>query len=83
LSAAKEQRYGGDAHACKMTRENLAGATEKDKVEMPQRGTLRYARFMASDLMLPVKAELVTEIGSVTGHLAELHGRGVDLKFKE
>ena len=83
LSAAKEQRYGGDAHACKMTRENLAGATKKDKVEMPQRGTLWYARFMAGDLMLPVKAELVTEIGSVTGHLAELHGRGVDLKFKE
>jgi len=38
---------------------------------------------MPGDLKLPVKAELVTEIGSVTGHLAELHGRGVDLKFKE
>jgi hypothetical protein len=83
LSAGKEQRYAGDAHACKMTRENLAGATDKDKVEMPQRGTLWYARLMPGDLMLPVKAEMITEIGSVTGHLAELRGRGVDLKFAD
>ena len=81
LSAGKEPHYGGEAHACKMTRENLAGATDKDKVEMPQRGTLWYARLTPGDLMLPVKVELVTEIGSVTGHLAELHGRGADLKF--
>lgn len=81
LSAGKEPHYSGDAHACKMTRENLVGATDKDKVEMPQRGTLWYARLAPGDLLLPVKAELVTEIGSVTGHLAELHGRGADLKF--
>jgi hypothetical protein len=81
LSAGKEPHYSGDVHACKMTRENLAGATDKDKVEMPQRGTMWYARLMPGDLMLPVKVELVTDIGSVTGHLAELHGRGADLKF--
>ena len=50
---------------------------------MPQRGTMWYARLMPGDLMLPVKVELVTEAGSVTGHLAELHGRGADVKFKE
>jgi len=38
---------------------------------------------MPGDLLLPVKLEMVTDIGSVTGHLAELHGRGADLKFKE
>ena len=83
LSAAKEQHYSGDARACKMTREDIGGATDKDKVEMPQRGTFWYARLAPGDLMLPVKAELVTDIGSVTGHLAELHGRGADVKFKE
>ena len=82
LSAAKEQHYSGDAKACKMTRENLAGTTDKDKVEMPQRGTMWYARLMPGGLMLPVKVELVTEAGSVTGHLAELHGRGADVKFR-
>ena len=81
LSAAKDQHYTGEAKACKMTRENAAGETDKDKVEMPQRGTMWYARLMPGDLMLPVKVELVTEVGSVTGHLAELHGRGADLKF--
>jgi len=81
LSGIKEQHYSGNAKACKMTRENAAGETDKDKVEMPQRGTMWYARLMPGDLMLPVKVELVTEVGSVTGHLAELHGRGADLKF--
>jgi hypothetical protein len=91
LSGAKERHYSGDAHACKMTRENLAGMPEKDKakdndkdkVEMPQRGTMWYARLTPGDLMLPVKVELVTDIGGVTGHLAELHGRGADLKFAD
>ncbi|TMK09894.1 MAG: DUF3108 domain-containing protein, partial [Alphaproteobacteria bacterium] len=83
LSAAKEQHYSGDAKACKMTRENVAGTTDRDKVEMPQRGTMWYARLMPGNLMLPVKVEFVTEAGSVTGHLAELHGRGADVKFKE
>lgn len=89
LSGAKERHYSGDAHACKMARETLAGMPErdkakdndKDKVEMPRRGTMWYARLMPGDLMLPVKVELVTDIGGVTGYLAELHGRGVDLKF--
>jgi hypothetical protein len=82
LSAGGGQHYSGDAKACKMSRENVAGYPT-DKPEMPLRGTIWYARLMPGDLMLPVKLELVTDIGSVTGHLAELHGRGADLKFKE
>jgi len=80
LSASGGQHYSGDAKACKMKRENVAGYPT-DKLEMPQRGTMWYARLMPGDLMLPVKREMVTDIGSVTGHLAELHGRGADLKF--
>jgi hypothetical protein len=80
LSASGGQHYSGDAKACKMKRENVAGYPT-DKLEMPQRGTMWYARLMPGDLMLPVKLEMVTDIGSVTGHLAELHGRGADLKF--
>jgi len=82
LSASGGQHYSGPAKACKMTRENVAGYPT-DKLEMPKRGTIWYARLMPGDLMLPVKLEMVTDIGSVTGHLAELHGRGADLKFKE
>jgi hypothetical protein len=82
LSASGGQHYSGPARACKMSRENVAGYPT-DKLEMPKRGTIWYARLMPGDLMLPVKLEMVTDIGSVTGHLAELHGRGADLKFKE
>jgi hypothetical protein len=82
LSASGGQHYSGPAKACKMSRENVAGYPT-DKLEMPKRGTIWYARLMPGDLMLPVKLEMVTDIGSVTGHLAELHGRGADLKFKE
>ena len=82
LSATTGQHYSGEATACKMTRENVAGPPA-EKVEMPQRGTIWYARLAPGDLMLAVKVELVTEIGSVTGHLAEMHGRGADLKFKD
>jgi Protein of unknown function (DUF3108) len=80
LSASDGQHYSGPAKACKMSRENVAGYPT-DKLEMPKRGTIWYARLMPGDLMLPVKLEMVTDIGSVTGHLAELHGRGADLKF--
>src|SRR5437763_3128614 len=82
LSASSGQHYSGDTTACKMTREDVTGPPA-DKVEMPQRGTIWYARLAPGDLMLPVKLELVTDVGSVTGHLAELHGRGADLKFKD
>ncbi len=82
LSASGGQHYSGPAKACKMSRENVAGYPT-DKLEMPKRGTIWYARLMPGDLLLPVKLEMVTDIGSVTGHLAELHGRGADLKFKE
>jgi hypothetical protein len=80
LSASGGQHYSGPAKACKMSRENVAGYPT-DKLEMPKRGTIWYARLAPGDLMLPVKLEMVTDIGSVTGHLAELHGRGADLKF--
>jgi len=82
LSPSGGQHYSGPAKACKMSREKVEGYPT-DKLEMPKRGTIWYARLAPGDLMLPVKLEMVTDIGSVTGHLAELHGRGADLKFKE
>ena len=75
-----QQHYSGPATACKMKRESVAGYPT-DKLEMPKRGTIWFARLMPGDLMLPVKLEMVIDVGSVTGHLAELHGRGADLKF--
>ena len=50
---------------------------------MPRQGTIWYARLVPGDLMLPVRLKMVTEIGTVDGYLAELHGRGVNLKLME
>jgi hypothetical protein len=80
LAASNGQHYSGDTHACKMVRENVPGYPA-DKVEMPQRGSIWYARLAPGDLLLPVKLEMVTDVGTVTGQLAEMHGRGADLKF--
>ena len=82
LAASGGQHYSGAAKACKMTRENVAGYPT-DKLEMPKHGTIWYARLAPGDLLLPVKVEMATDIGSVTGHLAEMRGRGADLHFKE
>ncbi|MBV9014068.1 MAG: DUF3108 domain-containing protein [Alphaproteobacteria bacterium] len=80
LPASNGQHYSGDTHACKMVRENVPGYPT-DKVEMPQRGAVWYARLASGDLLLPVKLEMVTDVGTVTGQLAEMQGRGADLKF--
>jgi hypothetical protein len=84
LSRAGGQRFAGAARACHMKRVEIAGFPTDPKVsEGAQEGTIWYARLMPGDLFLPVRMELETEIGSVTAYLAELHGRGVDLKLME
>ncbi len=67
-----------------MKRVEIAGfPTDAKDSEGAQEGTIWYARLMPGDLMVPVRMELETEIGSVTAYLAELHGRGVDRKLME
>jgi hypothetical protein len=84
LAPAGGQRFKGATHACHMTRTEIAGfPADPKKSEGAREGTIWYARLVPGDLMVPVRMELETEVGPVTGYLAELHGRGVDLKLME
>jgi hypothetical protein len=82
LTPSGNHRFSGVARLCHMRRDDVAGYPT-EQLEMPKRGSFWYARLVPGDLMLPVRMELVTDIGTVNGYLAELHGRGVDLRFME
>jgi Protein of unknown function (DUF3108) len=84
LSRAGGQRFAGATRVCRMKRVEIAGFLSNPKAsEGAREGTIWYARLMPGDLLLPVRMDLETEIGTVTGYLAELHGRGVDLQLME
>jgi len=84
LSPAGGQRFAGAAHACYMKRKEIAGfPADPRESEGAREGTIWYARLMPGDLLVPVRMELKTEVGLLTGYLAELHGRGVDLMLME
>jgi hypothetical protein len=84
LSTAGGQRFAGAAHACHMTRTEIAGfPADPKESEGARTGTIWYARLVPGDLLVPVRMELETEVGLVTGYLAELQGRGVDLQLME
>ena len=51
--------------------------------DMPRQGTIWYARLVPGDLLLPVRLKMATGIGTVDGYLAELHGRGKDLRLTD
>jgi hypothetical protein len=84
LSPAGGQRFEGATRACHMKRTEIAGfPADPNESEGAREGTIWYARLVPGDLLVPVRMELETEVGSVTGYLAELHGRGVDLQLME
>lgn len=84
LSRIGGHRFAGATRACHMLRVEIAGfSSDPQDSEGAREGTIWYARLMPGDLLLPVRMVLETEIGSVTAYLAELHGRGVDLKLME
>lgn len=84
LSPAGGQQFKGATHACYMKRTEIAGfPADPKESEGAREGTIWFARLAPGDLMVPVRMELETEAGLVTGYLAELHGRGVDLKLME
>ncbi len=82
LSPADGQQFSGATIACRMTRAEIAGF-KSEETEGVQSGTIWYARLLPGDLMLPVRMQLVTEIGEIDAYLAELHGNGVNLKLME
>src|SRR5579863_6591942 len=84
LAPAAGQQFSGATIACRIAREDIAGyASEAEKSEGVERGIGWYGRLSPGDLMVPVRLELVTELGAVSTYLAELHGRGVDLRLMD
>ena len=83
LAPAGGQRFEGATIACRMTRHNLASDSESEKTEGARHGTIWYARLLPGDIVVPVRMQLEAQIGTVDGYLAELRGRGVDVKLME
>jgi hypothetical protein len=83
LPSSGGQKFAGATTACRMTRRNMASSADSEQDEGAKQGTIWYAKLIPGDLMVPVRMELETQIGGVTAYLAELHGRGVDLKLME
>ena len=82
LSSENGQRLEGRTIACLMTR-HLRGATAAEQDEGARQGTIWYAPLLPGDVVVPVRMRLDTQIGSVDAYLAELHGRGIDLRLME
>ena len=83
LPSSGGQKFEGATTACRMTRRNVATGSDSEQDEGAKQGTIWYAKLTPGDLMVPVRMELETQIGGVTAYLAELRGRGVDLKLLE
>lgn len=82
LSAEGGQKWEGAAIACRMTR-HIRGVPDGEEGEGARRGTIWYAPLLPGDVMVPVRMELKTQIGTVDAYLAEVHGRGVNLQLME
>jgi len=82
LQAIAVRNFAGSTQACRMRREAMAGfLDDSGRTEGAYEGTLWFAQLVRGDLMIPVQMEFSTEFGTVTGRLAELHGRGIHLQF--
>jgi hypothetical protein len=80
--AITDRNVSGATQVCHMRREAIAGfRDDSGRTEGAYEGTLWFARLVRGDLLIPVMMEFTTEFGTVTGRLAELHGRGVDQQF--
>jgi hypothetical protein len=82
LSSEGGQKWEGTTIACKMTR-HTKGIPDGEEDEGAKRGTIWYASLLPGGVVVPVRMQLKTQIGTVDAYLAELHGRGIDLQLME
>ena len=76
--------FAGPIRVCRMTRRRIAGfPPDRGGNRTTDQGQLWFARLIPGDLMVPVRMEFGSEFGTFTADLAELRGRGVDLRFTE
>jgi Protein of unknown function (DUF3108) len=78
LSADGYQNFAGPTQVCAVVREEIT-ANRNTNEDTYRRGRIWYARLVGGDRMMPVRMEFDTNFGVVTGYLAEVRGRGVDL----
>jgi hypothetical protein len=85
LSPEGPQRFAGPTVACNISREDIPGfpANQDANGGTYKQGKIWYARLTGGNQMVPVRMEFDTEYGRVEGYLAELRGRGVDLRFMD
>jgi Protein of unknown function (DUF3108) len=74
------RRFAGRTTGCRVTRRKISGfPIDPSEREGLDHGRMWFARLLPGTFMTPVQMEFDTELGVITGYLAELHGRGVDL----
>ena len=61
----------------------ISRATGTQTAGTYKRGKIWYAHLAGGDQMVPVRMEFETEFGTVDGYLAELRGRGVDIRLMD
>jgi hypothetical protein len=85
LSPEDGQKFSGKARECRMVRNEIGGFyVDKSHAEGASAGIIWYAPLLPeSDLAVPVRMEMQTEIGPVEIVLSRLRGRGVDLKLMD
>jgi hypothetical protein len=83
LSPSSSQQFSGSTIACHMMRQMRMPPGDPEISEGAHQGTLWYAKLLPGDAMVPVRMKLETHLGTIDGYLAEVHGRGVNLKFME
>jgi hypothetical protein len=80
LSREGGQKFTGSAIACRMTRHNrVVEASEQD--EGAGQGMFWYASLIPGEVPVPVRMRLQTQLGTVDGYLAEVQGKGVNLRL--
>jgi len=83
LSPADGQKFSGATRACHMARHEIGGFyIDRNHEEGARAGTIWYAPLLP-DLAVPVRMSMETEIGEISILLAQLRGRGVNLKLME
>lgn len=78
LSPAGGQNFKGETISCRMRRIDK-GIPNDEQSEGATAGTMWYARLTSQDLMVPVRMQMETQLGTVDAYLAELHGAGANL----
>ena len=84
LASETRSEFSTPLQVCGMARQRIAGfPVAQPGKEASDRGKLYFGRLLPGDLAVPVRLEFDSEFGIFTAHLAELRGRGIDLRFTE